>query len=700
MAHDFDPLKITYLGTTIVRGRQKVRFGIRAQDRERHIYIIGKTGVGKSTLLETMAIQDIRNGEGLIFLDPHGSSADLLLQFIPQERIADTIYFAPFDADYPIAFNIMEDIGYDKRHLVVSSLLSAFKKIWGAESFSSRMEHILSNTLLALLEYPDTTLLDINRMYAIPEFRRQVVARITDPQVRSFWIDEFNRYTDRFAAEATPAIQNKIGQFTSNPLIRNIIGQPKSAFDFRSVMDQRKILLINLSKGRIGEGNASLLGILFSTKVYIAALSRAEVTREEMSILPPVHLFVDEFQSFASETFADILSEARKYKLHLVLAHQYVEQMPEEVRSAVFGNVGTTVSFRVGPLDADMLTKVYAGMISMNDLSNLGKRQIYLSLMIDGTNSPVFLAETLDMFIPPHISYASAVRDHTREQYGIPRAQVEKMIADRLEEFSSARKQQGDDRQKSRGPQGGKPGVRSTPSPPPNASRHRGEEKMRADRLEEFSSNQPRQSDGRQKPRGPQGGKPGVRPASFPLNNAPRHQGERQHAQHGGERQEEREERQRRTAGKKNIREREHTARKGPERQSDGRPHRRRELEVRGTPHTEKHTQENSYTAVPPAPVSLQDVFTKMRQERTPIENAAEREKNTLMPHKSIVRKISEGRSEPSEPDEREIKDGNTHLSRSRQSPPPKKPRDKALHSFDDEWKSPDEILTELNDKK
>ena len=649
MAYDFDPLKITYLGTTVIRGRQKVRFGIRAQDRERHIYIIGKTGVGKSTLLETMAIQDIRNGEGLIFLDPHGSSADLLLQFIPQERIADTIYFAPFDADYPIAFNIMEDIGYDKRHLVVSSLLSAFKKIWGAESFSSRMEHILSNTLLALLEYPNTTLLDINRMYAIPEFRRQVVARITDPQVRSFWIDEFNRYTDRFAAEATPAIQNKIGQFTSNPLIRNIIGQPKSAFDFRSVMDQRKILLINLSKGRIGEGNASLLGILFSTKVYIAALSRAEVTREEMSILPPVHLFVDEFQSFASETFADILSEARKYKLHLVLAHQYVEQMPEEVRSAVFGNVGTTVSFRVGPLDADVLTKVYADMISMNDLSNLGKRQIYLSLMIDGTNSPVFLAETLDMFIPPHISYASAVRDHTREQYGIPREQVEKMIADRLEEFSS-------DRQ--------------------------------------------RQSDGRQKPRGPQGGKPGARPtSSFPSNNASRYRGERQYAQHG-ERQEEREERQRRTTGKKNIRERERTARKGSERQSDDRLHRRREPEVKSTPRTEKHTQENSSTAVPPAPVSLQDVFTKMRQERTPIENEAEGEKNTLMPYESIVRKTPEGRSEPSEPDGQEIKDENTHSSRPRQSPPPKKPRDKALHSFDDEWKSPDEILTELNDKK
>lgn len=447
MVYNSDPSKITYLGTTSVRGQQYTRFGIRAEDRARHLYVIGKTGVGKSTLLETIAIQDIRNGEGLIFLDPHGSSADLLLQFIPHERIQDTIYFAPFDADYPIAFNIMEDIGYDKRHLVVSSLLSAFKKIWTADSWSSRMEHILSNTLLALLEYPNTTLLDINRMYAIPEFRKQVVARITDPQVRSFWIDEFGRYTDRFAAEATPAIQNKIGQFTSNPLIRNIIGQPKSAFDFRSAMDQRKIILINLSKGRIGEGNASLLGILFSTKVYLSALSRAESTREELQILPTTNLFVDEFQSFASDTFADILSEARKYKLHLVLAHQYIEQMPEEVRSAVFGNVGTTISFRVGPFDGEKLTKVYADAVSMNDLANLGKRQIYISLMIDGTNSPVFLAQTLDMFTPPHTTYASAVRDYTRNTYGSPRVQVERIIAERLEEFSSNTKEKSKERQ-------------------------------------------------------------------------------------------------------------------------------------------------------------------------------------------------------------------------------------------------------------
>src|SRR3989344_3851303 len=241
---------ITYLAATDARGRQQA-FGIKSLDRHRHMYIIGKTGMGKSVLLENMAIQDIQNGEGFCFIDPHGSTAEKLLDFIPEHRIEDVIYFAPFDLDYPVAFNVMEDVGYDKRHLVSSGLMSAFKKIW-EDAWSARMEYILTNTLLALLEYPDSTLLDVNRMLINKAFRKKVVEYVTDPIVKSFWVDEFANYTDRYTQDATPAIQNKVGQFTSNPLIRNIVGQAKSSFDLRQVMDERKILIINLSKGLIG----------------------------------------------------------------------------------------------------------------------------------------------------------------------------------------------------------------------------------------------------------------------------------------------------------------------------------------------------------------------------------------------------------------------------------------------------------------
>ena len=350
--------RITYFAETDARNK-RTPFGIRENDRSRHLYVIGKTGMGKSTLLENMAVQDIQNGEGMAFIDPHGKTAELLLNYVPQERIKDVLYFAPFDMEHPISFNVMEDVGYDKRHLVVSGLMSTFKKIW-QDAWSARMEYILSNTILALLEYPGATLLGVNRMLADKEYRKKVVDNVKDPSVKSFWVDEFAKYTDRFAAEATPAIQNKIGQFTSNPLIRNIVGQPKSSFDIRKIMDEKKILIINLSKGRVGEVNANLLGSMLITKIYLAAMSRADASPSELNKMPNFYLYVDEFQSFANESFADILSEARKYKLSLTIAHQYIEQMSEEVRAAVFGNVGTMISFRVGAFDAEVLEKEFA----------------------------------------------------------------------------------------------------------------------------------------------------------------------------------------------------------------------------------------------------------------------------------------------------------------------------------------------------
>lgn len=418
--------QVTYFAETDFRNARK-RFGIKAKDRTRHVYVIGKTGMGKSTLLENMAVQDIQNGNGLAFIDPHGGSAEKLLEYIPKERINDVVYFAPFDMDYPVSFNVMEDVGYDKRHLVVSGLMSAFEKIW-EDAWSARMAYILQNTLFALLEYPDSTLLDINRMLVDKPFRQKVVEHITDPSIKSFWVDEFAKYTDRYTQEATPAIQNKVGQFVSNPVIRNIVGQPKSSFDIRKIMDEKKILIINLSKGRIGESNTKLLGSMLVTKIYLSAMSRADLSSVELAKRPNFYLYVDEFQSFANKSFSDILSEARKYKLNLTIAHQYVEQVEEEVRSAVFGNVGTMIVFRVGSFDAEIFEKEFAPLFIAEDIVNLGFAQVYLRLMIDGIGSKPFSATTLPPISPPAVSNRDASITASRKNYGVPRQKVEDNI--------------------------------------------------------------------------------------------------------------------------------------------------------------------------------------------------------------------------------------------------------------------------------
>ena len=418
-----NPDKVTYFAETDYRSR-RIKFGIRDDDRGRHMYIIGKTGMGKSTLLENLAIQDIQNGEGLCFIDPHGGTAETLLSYIPEHRVSDVIYFAPFDQEFPVGLNVMEDIGRDKRPLVASGLIGAFKKVW-VDAWSARMEYLLSNALLALLEYPGSTLLGVNRIFSDKNFRAKIVDNVKDPSVKLFWTDEFAKYSDKFATEATAAIQNKIGQFSANPLIRNMVGQEKSSFDIREVMDKKKILIVNLSKGRLGEGNANLIGSMLITKIYLAAMSRADVGPDAVRNLPPFYLYVDEFQSFANESFADILSEARKYKLSLTIAHQYIEQMSEEVRAAVFGNVGTMVSFRVGAFDSEVLEKEYAPAFIAEDMVNLGLRQIYLKLMINGVGSSPFSATTLNRPAMPVVNFAKQVIDASRAQFARPRAQVE-----------------------------------------------------------------------------------------------------------------------------------------------------------------------------------------------------------------------------------------------------------------------------------
>ena len=403
------------------------KFGIKTNDRRRHMYLIGKTGTGKTTAMENMALQDIQAGRGVAFIDPHGESVEKILNFIPPNRINDTVYFNPADAEYPFAFNVLERVGPSHRHLVASGLVGVFKKIW-ADSWGPRLEYVLRNTILALLEYPGSTLLGIMRILVNKEFRKKVVARLTDPVVKSFWVDEYPRYPERLRAEAIAPIQNKVGQFLSTSLIRNIVGQVRSKINLREIMDEKKILIMNLSKGRIGEDASALLGAMMITKIQMAAMSRVDIPEDERK---DFYLYVDEFQNFATESFADILSEARKYRLNLIIGHQYVGQLTldsPKVRDAVFGNVGTMLSFRVGAEDAEFLAKEFYPRFDENDLVDLDQYNIYVKLMIDGITSEPFSAVTLPPISKPQ-NCGDKIIKISRERYAEPKKIVEEKIA-------------------------------------------------------------------------------------------------------------------------------------------------------------------------------------------------------------------------------------------------------------------------------
>lgn len=415
---------ITFFAETNFRD-QKRRFGIKRADRRKHVYMVGKTGMGKTTLLENMAIQDIQNGNGVGIVDPHGEFAEKMLDFVPKERMKDVIYFNPADTAYPVAFNSMESVLPEQRHLISSGLLGVFKKIW-PDVWSARMEYLLSNAILALLEIPGSTLLGINRMFGDKEFRKSVVSRLADPVVRAFWEKEYAQYQERFATEASAAIQNKVGQFVSNPLIRNIIGQERSSVDMRKIMDEGKIFIMNISKGKVGEENSRLLGAMLVTKLYLTAMTRVDIPHEEDR--RDFYLYVDEFQNFATESFASILSEARKYRLNLTLAHQYITQMDETVRDAVLGNVGTMIVFRIGAQDAEMLENEFAPEFMPQDPVNLGFAQIYLKLMIDGIASRPFSALTIPPFPKPNTNFREDIIAYSRATFGSPVAEVKEKI--------------------------------------------------------------------------------------------------------------------------------------------------------------------------------------------------------------------------------------------------------------------------------
>lgn len=421
LPQDHNP--ITVFAQTNFRNEERV-FGIKADDRRRHMYLLGKTGMGKTNLLENLAIQDIMQGHGICFIDPHGDVAHKLIKAIPPERINDVIYFDPADQAFPIAFNVLEQVGPDQRSLVASGLVGVFKKIW-ADSWGPRLEYILRNAILALLEYPGSSLLGVMRILVDKSYRERVIEKVQDPVVKQFWAVEFAGWNERVLQEVISPIQNKVGQFTSNSLIRNIIGQPHSAFDVREIMDGQKILIMNLAKGKIGEDSSALLGAMMITKIQLAAMGRADIPEEERK---DFYLYVDEFQNFATESFANILSEARKYRLSLILANQYITQLDEKVSDAVFGNCGTIVSFRVGAADAELLEKEFEPVFMMNDLINLPKYQIYLKLMIDGIAGDAFSATTLPPIIIEQPGIDEKVIAVTRERYASHQVEVEEKI--------------------------------------------------------------------------------------------------------------------------------------------------------------------------------------------------------------------------------------------------------------------------------
>jgi hypothetical protein len=413
---------INFFGATNFRNQNR-KFGIKLDDRRRHMYVVGKTGMGKTTLLENMVLNDIYAGHGVGLVDPHGDFAEKIVNYIPSHRTNDVVYFNPSDVEFPIGFNILETIRPDQKHLVASGLMGVFKKIW-PDVWSARMEYILNNTILALLDFPGTTLLGINRMLADEEYRSRVVANAKDPVVKAFWENEFDSYNDRYKQEAVAPIQNKIGQFLSASVIRNIVAQVKSRINIREIMDQKKIFVMNLSKGRIGEDNSRLLGGMLITRLQLAAMERVDMQEKDRK---DFFLYVDEFQNFATESFANILSEARKYRLDLIMAHQYMEQLDEKVLAAVIGNVGTMITFRVGSTDAEILAKEFVPTFTEEDLVNLPKFQIYLKLMIDGVASKPFSATTLPP-IAQKTDSLEKVQKVSRERYAIPREKIEDKI--------------------------------------------------------------------------------------------------------------------------------------------------------------------------------------------------------------------------------------------------------------------------------
>lgn len=430
---DFIRQDICFLGKVEDRGKEK-RFGILRNDRLKHVYVIGKSGMGKSTLLENMILQDIYNGDGVCFVDPHGESAMSIIDKIPPHRHKDVVYFNPADSEYPIGFNMLEAKNEEAAFLVVSGIVSIFKKIW-KDAWSSRMEYILNNTLLALTESSGNTLLGVLRMFTDSKFRARIIDRVDDPMVITFWKKEYTSWSDKYRTEAIAPIQNKIGQFFASDIIRNILGQAKSTINFREIMDGKKIFIANLSKGRIGEDHSMLLGSMLVTKLQLAALSRIDIVNQEQR--PDFYVYVDEFQNFTTDSFATILSEARKYRVGLTIAHQYIGQLTESgsenVKNAVFGNVGTMISFKVGAQDAIELEREFSPTYLSPDFLYLNRGQVVMKMTINDRNTSPFSAQTMPPIFENFGGNTESIIGYSRNFYARPKELVKRAIVEWLE---------------------------------------------------------------------------------------------------------------------------------------------------------------------------------------------------------------------------------------------------------------------------
>jgi hypothetical protein len=415
--------QISAFGVTNFRGINH-QFGMLRYDRSRHVYIIGQTGAGKSGLLELFALSDIFHNQGYAIIDPHGDFAINNMKFIPGSRLNDVVYFNPADTAYPLGFNPLEVTNPNQKTNISSEVIGVLKRMFG-ESWGPRLEYILRYTILALLDRPETTMLDITRMLTDKNFRKETLGYCRDTVVLQFWNVEFASWNDKFVAEAVAPVLNKVGAFTANPIIRNIIGQPKSTFNIRQIMDEGKILIVNLSKGLIGEDNAAILGSFLVTKIQLAAMSRSDIP--DIRDRRPFYLYVDEFQNFATDSFATILSEARKYGLNLTVANQYISQMNETVRDAVFGNVGTMISFRVSADDAPILAKQFEPNFEAVDLLQMHNRNFVINMVIGGEKTPAFSARTLEL-PPSQADNTPHIIEHSRRMYSRNREDVEREI--------------------------------------------------------------------------------------------------------------------------------------------------------------------------------------------------------------------------------------------------------------------------------
>ncbi len=415
--------EVSFFGETTYHNEIR-KFGIKRVDRRKHLYVVGKTGSGKSKLLELLIRSDILDGYGCCFLDPHGDSANEILKFVPKDRIEDVVYINPTDRDFPIGFNPLEPVGdYETRHRLSDFFISIFRKLFEA-TWNPRMEHLIRYITLALLETSDSSVLGIARILSDTNFRQRVIKQIQDPVVKGFWTNEFASWNERFANDAVVPILNKVGQFISNPIMRNMVGQTRNVLDFEKFMNDGKIVIISIPKGILGEENIQLLGSMFITKIQQAALARARMREDERK---DFYLYIDEFQNFATDAFSSILSEARKYHLDLTIAHQYIAQLPDDVKATAFGNVGSLIVFAVGGDDAAYLTRELLPVFQSEDLINLNAREMYVKMSIDGKLTPPFSAKTIDL-PKPQFDYSVEIANHSRMKYGRNRVEVEREI--------------------------------------------------------------------------------------------------------------------------------------------------------------------------------------------------------------------------------------------------------------------------------